>query len=191
MRLVGSNQEIAVDVRVLTATNRDLEAAVEAGRFREDLFYRINVITLAVPPLRVRGTDILLLAQHFLVRCAARSGKSVSGSSEGAAAKLLEYAWPGNVRELRNAIERAVARICYERIVVEDLPDKIRTYRKAHLLIGSDNPTELVSMEEVERRYIHHVLTAVGDNKTLAARILGFDRKTLYRKLAQYGLEDQ
>jgi DNA-binding NtrC family response regulator len=191
VRPVGSNKEIAVDVRVLTATNRDLEAAVEAGRFREDLFYRINVITLAVPPLRVRGTDILLLAQHFLVRCAARSGKPVTGISEGAAAKLLEYAWPGNVRELRNAIERTVALTCYERIVVEDLPDKIRTYRKAHLLIGSDNPTELVPMEEVERRYIHHVLTAVGGNKTLAARILGFDRKTLYRKLAQYGLEDQ
>ena len=191
VRPVGGNKEITIDVRVLTATNRDLEAAVEADRFREDLFYRINVITLEVPALRVRGTDILLLAQHFLVRCATRSGKPVTGISEGAAAKLLEYAWPGNVRELRNAIERAVALTCYERIVVEDLPDKIRTYRKTHLLIGSDNPTELVPMEEVEHRYIHHVLTAVGGNKTLAARILGFDRKTLYRKLAQYGLEDE
>jgi transcriptional regulator with GAF, ATPase, and Fis domain len=92
VRPVGSNKEIAIDVRVLTATNRDLEAAVEAGRFREDLFYRINVITLEVPPLRVRGTDILLLAQHFLARYAARSGKPVTGISEGAAAKLLEYA---------------------------------------------------------------------------------------------------
>jgi two-component system response regulator HydG len=189
VRPVGSNKERHVDVRVLTATNRDLEAAVEAGRFREDLVYRINVITIAVPPLRVRGTDILLLAQHFLARCARRSGKPVAGITEGAAAKLLEYAWPGNVRELRNAIERAVALTRYERIVVEDLPDKIRTYHTSHLLIGSENPTELVSMEEVERRYIHHVLTAVGGNKTLAARILGFDRKTLYRKLAQYGLE--
>ena len=191
VRPVGSNKERRVDVRVLTATNRDLEAAVEAGRFREDLVYRINVITIAVPPLRVRGTDILLLAQHFLARCATRSGKPVTGITEGAAAKLLEYAWPGNVRELRNAIERAVALTRYERIVVEDLPDKIRTYHTSHLLIGSENPTELVSMEEVERRYVHHVLTAVGGNKTLAARILGFDRKTLYRKLAQYGLEAQ
>jgi two-component system response regulator HydG len=191
VRPVGSNKEIRVDVRVLTATNRDLEAAVESGRFREDFFYRINVITIEVPPLRVRGTDILLLAQHFLVRSAARSGKPVTGLSEGAAAKLLEYTWPGNVRELRNAIERAVALTRYERLVVEDLPDKIRNYRQTHLLIGSDNPTELLSMDEVERRYIQHVLTAVGGNKTLAARILGFDRKTLYRKLAQYGLEDQ
>jgi two-component system response regulator HydG len=189
VRPVGSNKERRVDVRVLTATNRDLEAAVEAGCFREDFFYRINVITIAVPPLRVRGTDILLLAQHFLARCATRSSKPVTGITEGAAAKLLEYAWPGNIRELRNAIERAVALTRYERIVVEDLPDKIRTYHTTHLLIGSENPTELVSMEEVERRYIQHVLTAVGGNKTVAARVLGFDRKTLYRKLAQYGLE--
>jgi len=84
-----------------------------------------------------------------------------------------------------------VALTRYERLVIEDLPDKIRTYRKSHLLIGSDNPTELVPMDEVERRYIHHVLAAVGGNKTLAARVLGFDRKTLYRKLAQYGLDDQ
>ena len=102
----------------------------------------------------------------------------------------LEYAWPGNVRELRNAIEWAVALTRYERLIVEDLPDKIRTYRKSHLMIGSDNPTELVSMDEVERRDIHHVLAAVGGNKTLAAHVLGFDRKTLYRKLAQYGLDD-
>jgi DNA-binding NtrC family response regulator len=191
VRPVGSNKELHVDVRVLTATNRDLEATVEAGHFREDLFYRINVIPIEVPPLRARGTDILLLAQHYLALCAARSGKPVMGITEGAAEKLLEYAWPGNVRELRNAIERAVALTRYERLVIEDLPDKIRTYRKSDLLIGSDNPTELVSMNEVERRYIHHVLAAVSGNKTLAARILGFDRKTLYRKLAQYGLDDQ
>lgn len=189
VRPVGSNKERRVDVRVLTATNRDLDAAIEAGRFREDFFYRINVITIAVPPLRDRGMDMLLLAQHFLTRYAARSGKPVTGLTEGAATKLLEYAWPGNVRELRNAIERAVALTRYERIVVEDLPDKIRTYHTSHLLIGSDNPTELVPMEAVERRYIQHVLRAVGGNKALAARTLGFDRKTLYRKLAQYGLE--
>jgi two-component system response regulator AtoC len=96
---------------------------------------------------------------------------------------------PTSVRD--NAIERAVALTRYERLVIEDLPDKIRTYRKSHLLIGSDNPAELVSMDEVERRYIHHVLAAVGGNKTLAARVLVFDCKTLYRKPAQYGLDDQ
>jgi DNA-binding NtrC family response regulator len=191
VRPVGSNQECRFDVRLVTATNRDLEAAVEEGRFREDLFYRINVLCLEMPPLRARGTDILLLAQHFIALFADRSGKQVTGLGEGAAEKLLDYAWPGNVRELRNAMERAVALTRYEHIVVEDLPEKIRAYRQSHLLIGSDNPTELVSMEEVERRYIRHVLEAVGGNKTLAARLLGFDRKTLYRKLAQYGLDDQ
>jgi DNA-binding NtrC family response regulator len=191
VRPVGSNQECRFDVRLVTATNRDLEAAVEEGRFREDLFYRINVLCLEMPPLRARGTDILLLAQHFIALFADRSGKQVTGLGEGAAEKLLDYAWPGNVRELRNAMERAVALTRYEHIVVEDLPEKIRAYRQSHLLIGSDNPTELVSMEEVEQRYMRYVLEVVGGNKTLAARILGFDRKTLYRKLAQYGLDDQ
>jgi two-component system response regulator HydG len=191
VRPVGSNKEIRCDVRLITATNRALEAAVEAGQFREDLFYRINVISIEMPPLCARGTDILLLAQQFLERFATRSGKRVTGVTEEAAKKLLEYAWPGNVRELRNAIERAVALTRYERIVVEDLPDKIRAYRKSHLRFDSDYPTELISMEEVERRYIRHVLEAVGGNKTLAARILGFDRRTLYRKLSQYGLDDQ
>jgi two-component system response regulator HydG len=191
VRPVGSNQELRFDVRLVTATHRDLDAAVEEGRFREDLFYRINVLCLDTPPLRARGTDILLLAQHFIALFAARSGKRVAGLAEGAAEKLLDYAWPGNVRELRNAMERAVALTRYERLVVEDLPEKIRAYHTSHLFIGSNNPTELLSMEEVERRYIRHVLDAAGGNKTLAARILGFDRKTLYRKLAQYGLDDQ
>jgi DNA-binding NtrC family response regulator len=190
VRPVGSSRDIRFDVRLITATNRALEAAVEAGHFREDLFYRINVIAIEMPPLCVRGTDILLLAQQFLERFAARSGKRVTGITEEAAQKLLEYAWPGNVRELRNAIERAVALTRYERLVVDDLPDKIRAYRKSHLRFDSESPTELLSMEEVERRYIHHVLEAVGGNKTLAARILGFDRRTLYRKLSQYGLDD-
>jgi DNA-binding NtrC family response regulator len=191
VRPLGSNKELRFDVRLITATNRELEAAVEAGRFREDLYYRINVITIEMPPLRARGTDILLLAQHFLEHFAARSGKHVTGITEEAAGKLLDYAWPGNVRELRNAIERAVALTRYERLVVEDLPAKIRAYRTSQIRFDSDNPTELVSMEEVERRYIRHVLEAAGGNKTLAARILGFDRRTLYRKLAQYGLGDQ
>ena len=190
VRPLGSNREMHFDVRLITATNHDLEAAVAAGQFREDLFYRINVIPIEMPPLRTRGTDILLLAQHFLAVFAARSGKHVIGITEEAAEKLLEYAWPGNVRELRNAIERAVALTRYERIVIEDLPERLRAYRRSHLLI-SNNATELVSMEEVERRYIHHVLEAVGGNKTLAARVLGFNRKTLYRKLIQYGLADQ
>jgi DNA-binding NtrC family response regulator len=190
VRPLGSNKEVLFDVRVIAATNHDLASAVETGRFRADLFYRLNVIPVEMPPLRARSTDILLLAQHFLARCTARVGKHVTGIAAGAAEKLLVYAWPGNVRELRNAIEHAVALTRYEHVVVDDLPERIRAYRQSHLLIGSENPTELISMDEVERRYIQHVLEVVRGNKTLAARILGFDRKTLYRKMTSYNLND-
>jgi len=190
VRPVGSDKEVPFDVRVFAGTNRDLETAIEEGRFREDLFYRINVVQVELPPLRSRGTDILLLAQHFLNQFATRSGKQVVGISDKVADKLLGYTWPGNVRELRNAIEHAVALTHYEKIAVEDMPEKIRAYHSSHILIGSDNPTELVPMEEVERRYILHVLKAVGGNRTLAARVLGLDRKTLYRKISHYEAVD-
>ncbi|TWT51187.1 Transcriptional regulatory protein ZraR [Rubripirellula amarantea] len=183
IRPVGSDKEVEVDVRVLTATHRDLESAVEEGRFREDLFYRINVIQLHLPPLRARGNDILLIANHFVTIFAKRSGKSVNGLSESAAEKLLSYSWPGNIRQLRNVIERAVALTRFDQISVEDLPEKIRDHRQTSVFIGGDDPTELVTIEELERRYIDHVLGCVQGNKTLAAQILGVDRKTLYRKL--------
>ncbi len=183
IRPVGSDQEIPFDVRILTATNRDLETAVEEGRFREDLFFRVNVIQCDLPPLRARGTDILLLAQHFLEIFASRAEKQVTDISKAVAEKLLSYAWPGNVRELRNVIERAVALTRYDRLGVEDLPEKICNYRSSQVFIGGDDPTELVALEEIEHRYILHVLQSVGGNKTLASRILGLDRKTLYRKL--------
>jgi DNA-binding NtrC family response regulator len=187
LRPIGGEREIPFDVRVIATTNRDLESAVEAGRFREDLFYRLNVIEVELPPLRARGTDILLLSQHFAKQFTTRSSKQVVGISNIAAEKLLGYSWPGNVRELKNAIERAVALARYEKLVVEDLPEKIRACRSNHLLVGANDPTELIPMEEVEQRYILHVLQSVGENKTLAARVLGFDRKTLYRKLQRYG----
>jgi len=188
VRRVGGDKELRFDARIVLSTNRDLESAVEDGRFREDLFFRINVIRLMLPPLRARGTDVLLLAQHFLELFAARSGKQVKGISDTLASKLLGYAWPGNVRELRNAIERAVALTRYDKIAVEDVPEKIRDYQASHVIVGSNNPTELVPMEEVERRYIVHVLESVGGHRTLAAEILGFGRKTLYRKLLRYGI---
>jgi two-component system response regulator HydG len=189
LRPVGSDTEIPFDVRVISTTNRDLEYAVEEKLFREDLFFRINVIQIELPPLRERGTDILLLAQHFIEQFATRTDKRVSGISNAAAEKLLDYAWPGNVRELRNAMERAVALTKYENLIVEDLPEKIRSYRGTEMIIGS-NASELVSMEETERRYIMHVLKAVGGNKAHAARVLGFDRKTLYRKLQFYKIAE-
>ncbi len=187
IRPVGDNAEVAFDVRIISATNRDLESAVEEGLFREDLFYRLNVIQVEVPPLRARGTDVLLLARHFIQQFSLRTGKQVIGLSNTASQKLLTYSWPGNVRELRNAIEHAVALTRYEKVSVEDLPKKIQDYRSDNILIGSHDPSELISMEEVERRYILHVLHAAGNNRTLAARILKLDRKTLYRKLQGYG----
>jgi two-component system response regulator HydG len=190
IRPVGSSEEHPVDVRLLCATNRDLEAAVEEGRFREDLYFRINVIQVDVPPLRGRGHDILLLAHKFLERFAQQQGKAVVGLSRAVAEKLLAYRWPGNVRELRNCVERAVALTRFEEISVEDLPDKIRVARSTDLVVAGNDPAELVPMEVIEERYIRHVLDAVGGHRTTAARILGLDRKTLYRKLAKYDERD-
>ncbi|NLX55181.1 MAG: sigma-54-dependent Fis family transcriptional regulator [Planctomycetaceae bacterium] len=186
LRPVGSDREQPFDVRILSATNRDLETAVEEGRFREDLYFRINVIQVEVPPLRARGGDILLLAQHFVQSFAARSGKQVAGLSDAVAAKLMNYSWPGNVRELRNVIERAVALTRYENLAVDDLPEKIRDYRSSQMVIAGSDPADLLPLEELERRYILHVLAALGGNKTTAARVLGLDRKTLYRKLQRW-----
>jgi two-component system response regulator HydG len=183
LRPVGSDREIEFDVRVLAATHRDLESAVEDGRFRPDLFYRINVIQLHLPPLRARGADIVRLAMHFVKHYAEKSDKRVTGISDSAAEKMLSYSWPGNVRQLRNVMERAVALTRHDAVTVEDLPEKIRNYRSSDMWIGSDDPTELVSLEEIERRYIDHVLKSVDNNRTQAAKILGLDRKTLYRKL--------
>jgi two-component system, NtrC family, response regulator AtoC len=188
VRPLGSDREVPIDVRVIAATNRDLEAAVEDGTFREDLFYRINVIQVSMPPLRTRGNDVLLLAQHFVEHFAAANAKHVVGITESAAEKLLSYPWPGNVRELRNCMERAVALTRCDQIVPGDLPEKIRTHTGRRILLGGDDPSELLPMEEIERRYILHVLESMGGNRTAAARTLGFDRKTLYRKLRQYGI---
>ncbi len=186
VRPVGGDDELPFDVRIVAATSRDLETSMADGEFREDLFYRLNVIQVVLPPLRARGGDVLLLAQHFLEHQAVLTNKKVVGLSSGVAEKLLAFPWPGNVRELQNCIERAVALTPYDRVSVEDLSEKIRCYTRSHVLVASDDPSELVPMEEVERRYVLRVLEAVSDNKTLAAQVLGFDRKTLYRKLERY-----
>jgi two-component system response regulator AtoC len=190
VRPVGGSDEVPFNVRLIATTNRDLESAVEDGRFREDLYFRINVIHVTLPPLRARGSDVLLLAQHFLTQLAAQTGKQVTGLSPAVAERLLSYTWPGNIRELRNCLEHAVALAQYEQINVDDLPEKIRGYRRSHVLVVSDDPSELVPLEIVERRYIERVMEAVGGNKTLAAQTLGIGRKTLYRKLEQYGIGD-
>lgn len=186
VRPIGGTTEVSFDVRIIAATNRDLESAVEDGLFREDLYYRLNVINIEMPPLRSRGADILLLAGKFIEHFSSRQKKAITGLSDTTAEKLLEYTWPGNVRELRNAMEHAVALTNFDKIVPDDLPEKIRLFRNNYILLGAEDPMELISMEEMERRYIMHVLETSGGNRSLAARILQVDRKTLYRKLQLY-----
>lgn len=185
VRPVGGTREIDFDVRVLAASHRDLESEIESGTFREDLYYRINVINIYLPPLRSRGADVLLIAKYFLDNFASASQKKIHEFDEAVAERLMTYSWPGNIRELRNVVERAVALAKHDRITVEDLPAKIREFRSKAVFLGGDDPAELVSLDEIERRYIDHVLEAVDQNQTQAAKILGIDRKTLYRKLKQ------
>jgi two-component system response regulator AtoC len=187
VRPVGSDSEVPVDVRVLAATHRDLEAMVEERAFREDLFYRLHVVSVDLPPLRIRGNDVLLLAQHFLEQAARRARKEVRGLSTAAADRLLAYSWPGNVRELANCMERAVALTAHELVAVDDLPPRLRE------AAPRDDTTpalgdELVTMDEIERRYVVRVMDAVKGNKSQAAQLLGWDRKRLYRKLQKHGL---
>ena len=192
IRPLGSNQEIPFDARILAATNRDLETAVEEGWFRRDLYYRIHVIHLEVPPLRARGSDVLLLAQHFIERFVSKMpGRAPAEISPQVAQRLLAYSWPGNVRELQNCIERALAVTRFEQITVEDLPEKIRRYESTPVVVESDDPAELLTLQEVERRYIRRVLERVGGGKTAAARILGLPRRSLYRKLKRHGIFEE
>jgi two-component system response regulator HydG len=186
VRPVGDDEDVPFDARIIAATNRDLDAAVEAGTFREDLFFRLSVLDVEVPPLRARGRDILLLAQHFLQRFASAAGKDVRAIAPDLAQRLLDYPWPGNVRELRNAIERAVTLCDGSTLRLTDVPQRIHSYTRSDVLVVSHNPSELVTLEVVEQRYILRVLEACGDNKTLAAKVLGLGRKTLYRKLERY-----
>src|SRR5690606_7227229 len=151
----------------------------------EDLFYRINVVAIPVPPLRARAGDILLLAQYFLKRIAGRTNKPVQGISGPAARLLMDYDWPGNVRELENCMERAVALCRLDEITVDDLPAKIQEHQSSKIVITTESPGELITLDEMERRYVRQVLNAVGGNKTHAARILGIDRRSLYRRLEE------
>ncbi|MDP3156359.1 MAG: sigma-54 dependent transcriptional regulator [Archangium sp.] len=186
---VGGDSEVAFDARLIAATHRDLETAVEESRFREDLYFHINVINLHVPPLRMRGNDVLLLAQQFVRASAEKSGKEVTGIATSAAEKLLAYAWPGNVYELENVIERAVALTRYTQLTSEDLPEKVLHPSHANSAADADEAS-LLPMEDIERQHILRVLRAVGGHRTQAARLLGLDRKTLYRKLEGYGEEE-
>ncbi len=182
VRPVGGDAEIEFDTRIVAATNRDLEHEVAEGRFRADLFYRINVVCVELPPLRARGRDILTLANDLLARCQP-NGRRVVGFTAGVIDAMLSYPWPGNVRELQNTLERAVALALFDHLTLEDLPDRMRNREPASPEAEIGDPEQLITAAELERRYITHVMATVKGNKTVAARILGLDRRTVYRKL--------
>jgi two-component system response regulator HydG len=187
VRPIGTGKEIPFDTRIVAATHRDLAAAVDAGTFRADLFFRLNVIEMNLPPLRVRGTDILLLAQKFLTRYAELNDRAVTGFTSAVAQRLLDYRWPGNVRELKNCIERAVALTRTAELTVDDLPPAIQAFQPHRTTEDRVvSPDSLVPLEVVERAHVERVLDVVNGNKREAARILGLDRKTLYRKLEKW-----
>jgi DNA-binding NtrC family response regulator len=185
VRPVGAGRPVRVHARVIGATNADLERDVAAGRYRQDLYYRLSVIVIRVPALRDRRADIPLLLEHFLENACARAGRRVTLSSDALDA-LIRYDWPGNVRELENTIERLVLFGRGSVIEVADLPDAIRhVERPVEERLFADLP----SLDELERRYLQHVLEAVGGNRTRAAEVLGIDRRTLYRMAQRFGIE--
>jgi len=177
---VGENRSRTINVRVLAATNRDLLADVHGARFRQDLYYRLRVVEVVVPPLRERREDILPLARQLLAGTAKRFGKNAPALTPDAANLLLQYAWPGNVRELENALERAVALVRSDRIGVDDLPPEIGSAPPASPAAGT-----IRTLAEVERDYIAAALRASGGNRAKAAESLGIGAATLYRKLKQ------
>ena len=184
---VGGNQPISIDLRVITATNQDLRKAVSAGLFRQDLYYRLNVISIFIPPLRERKKDIPLLAHFFLSRAAKRSKREIKGFSDLALKLLSDYSYPGNVRELENIVERAVALAQEDTIQVKDLPPDLSEIN----VFSIDYPDSGIrTLQEVEREYIQWVLNRVGRNKTKAAKLLGIDRTSLWRHLKQCEIED-
>jgi two-component system response regulator HydG len=187
VRPVGEHKEVPFNCRIIAAANQDLELEVKAKRFREDLYYRLDVVRITVPPLRARGNDILLLARHFLKRFVERSRRVVV-LSEPAAAKLLSYSWPGNVRELENCMERAVALARSEEVAVDDLPERIRLFQPtASEPVTSGVPAaDVTSLFDAERDHVLRAVEQFGGNKTRAAAILGIDRRTLYRRLERY-----
>ncbi|HEX8144729.1 MAG TPA: sigma-54 dependent transcriptional regulator [Pyrinomonadaceae bacterium] len=196
LRRVGSNRLVHVDVRVIAATNRDAEQEQREGRFRQDLLYRLNAVTIHLPPLRERREDILPLAQHFAERVVRPGSPPVSFSRE--ALQLLEqYSWPGNIRELENAVVRAAA-LCDRIVRPEDLPERIRncspapavqTSQETHTAKQTDEEEELLPLSVVERRHVERVLARTGGNKQAAARVLGIDRTTLQRMVKRHNLD--
>jgi two-component system response regulator HydG len=188
---VGGEAPLKVDVRMVAATNKDLTQEIDAGRFREDLFYRLNVVSLRMPPLRERHEDIPLLAQHFLTHFAEKNQKPVKGFTPQAMDRLLKYDWPGNVRELMNAVERSVVLSRSDYLADEEFALVLRTKTEEERSgqIETKGPANL-PLDEVEKTTILNTLDAAGGNKSETARRLGITRRTLHKKLKKYGLMD-
>ena len=184
---LGSTRTVKVDIRVIAATNRDLEKEVKEGRFREDLYYRLNVVPLVLPPLRERREDIPLLADHFLAIFREKNRKPITAISGKTMDLLVRYDWPGNVRELENVIERAVILARDEVLVPADLPPQIRMFSGEEGQDAFAIPTGM-SLDEMERALIVKTLDETGGNRTRASEILGINRRTLQNKLKEYGL---
>jgi two-component system response regulator HydG len=188
---LGSDRSEHVDVRVIAATNRDLRKEVANHNFREDLYFRLNVITIEIPPLRKRTDDIPLLAAHFLSHFEERNRKNIKGFSPQAMDQMLHYSWPGNVRELENAVERAVILCTGDLITEKELPFSISEEEMAAAKAGEkEGGTSLAGLplEEVERKAIEETLKMTKDNKSEAARTLGITRATLHNKLRKYDI---
>ena len=184
---VGGTASCPIDVRVIAATNKNLEEAIQAGAFREDLFYRLSAFPVTIPPLRERRGDIPLLIDHFLKKCAEHTDKSISGISAAALRVLLQYDWPGNVRELENAIEHAVLLETTDVLQASNLPPHLSPIVASQS--DAPSPTAILSLAEVERQALIHALEVSDNNITQAAQSLGINRATLYRKLKKYDLE--
>jgi len=183
---LGAPAPVPIDVRVVAATHRDLEALIAVDRFRRDLYYRLNVISVRVPPLRERPEDLVPLMAHLLEKHGPRLGRRVRAFTPEAMELMKVYSWPGNVRELENTIERALVLGTKDTIGVEDLP---ATVRGRSGVVDGVAGERAMSLAEIEREHVLRILRAAGGNRTAAARLLALDRKTLYRKLRHYGIK--
>ena len=184
IRRVGETRDLKVDVRIITATHRDLQAETKAGRFREDLFYRLNVLPIHVPPLRERRDDIALLVEHFITRNNARLGTRISGLDTEARRLLYEYGWPGNIREMENTLEHAFIVCRQSTITVDHLPQNLKDFHEKMAPLAADQ-------DEIGPEAVIEALQKAGWNKSKAARLLGVNVRTIYRKMEKFNISTE
>ena len=194
VRPVGGKEWIKVDARVLAATNKDLDELMKNGVFREDLYYRLKVVTICLPPIRKRPEDIVALAQNFLRRYSQAAGKAITGISEEVMERLQKYSWPGNIRQLENVIEQAVVLSNQPILTLEDLPQEIREGLASTASYGGEGDeqflfSDIPSLEEVKKRYVLYVMNRAQGNISRVAKMLEVDRRSLYRMLARWKIE--